>query len=162
MQATRIAALTLSLIASFAHADGPRSEKNMSLEIANQLAAAGVASCAANGYAVAVTVVDRAGTVRAVQRADNAGPHTLAASQQKAFTSASAKNTTLAMMETAQKNPGAANLVNIPGFLLLGGGVPVKVGNEVIGAIGIGGAPAGNLDEQCALAALDRVKDQLK
>lgn len=162
MQATRIAALTLSLVASFAYADGPRSEKNMSLEIANQLASAGVASCAANGYAVAVTVVDRAGTIRAVQRADNAGPHTLAASQQKAFTSASAKNTTLAMMETAQKNPGAANLVNIPGFLLLGGGVPVKVGNEVIGAIGIGGAPAGNLDEQCALAALDKVKDQLK
>ena len=160
--ATRFAALTLSLIAGFAHADGPRSEKNMSLEIANQLASAGVASCAANGYAVAVTVVDRAGTVRAVQRADNAGPHTLAASQQKAFTSASAKNTTLAMMESAQKNPGAANLVNIPGFLLLGGGVPVKAGNEVIGAIGIGGAPGGHLDEQCALAALDKVKDQLK
>jgi uncharacterized protein GlcG (DUF336 family) len=107
-------------------------------------------------------VVDRAGGVRAVQRADNAGPHTLAASQQKAFTSASAKNATLAMMETAQKNPGAANLVDIPGFLLLGGGVPVKVGNEVIGAVGIGGAPAGNLDEQCALTALDKVKDQLK
>ena len=107
-------------------------------------------------------MVDRAGSVRAVQRADNAGPHTLAASQQKAFTSASAKNTTLAMMEGAQKNPGAANLVDIPGFLLLGGGVPVKVGNEVIGAVGVGGAPGGHLDEQCALAALDKVKDLLK
>ena len=158
----KISALTLSLFAAGAQAQAVRTEKNMSLELANQVAAASVAACAANGYAVAATVVDRAGTVRAVQRADNAGPHTLAASQQKAFTSASAKNTTLAIMEAAQKNPAAANLVNIPGYLLLGGGVPVKVGNEVIGAVGIGGAPAGNLDEQCALAALDKVKELLK
>lgn len=158
----KISALALALAAAGAQAQAVRTEKNMSLELANQLAAASVAACAANGHAVAATVVDRAGTVRAVQRADNAGPHTLAASQQKAFTSASAKNTTLAIMEAAQKNPGAANLVNIPGYLLLGGGVPVKVGNEVIGAVGIGGAPAGNLDEQCALAALDKVKELLK
>jgi len=100
--------------------------------------------------------------VRAVQRADNAGPHTLGASQQKAFTSASARNSTLAMMEAAQKNPGAANLTDIPGFLLLGGGVPVKVGDEVIGAIGIGGAPGGHLDEQCALAAIEGAAALLK
>jgi uncharacterized protein GlcG (DUF336 family) len=159
----KFTALALTVAAAtLAQAQAVRSEKNMSLELANQIAAAGVAACQAGGYNVTVTVVDRAGGVRAVQRADNAGPHTLAASQQKAFTSASAKNATLAMMETAQKNPGAANLVDIPGFLLLGGGVPVKVGNEVIGAVGIGGAPAGNLDEQCAVSALDKVKDQLK
>ncbi|MDQ3058180.1 MAG: heme-binding protein [Pseudomonadota bacterium] len=158
----KISALTFSLLAATAQAQAVRTERNMSLELANQIASASVAACAASGYAVSATVVDRAGTVRAVQRADNAGPHTLGASQQKAFTSASAKNTTLAIMETAQKNPGAANLVNIPGYLLLGGGVPVKVGNEVIGAVGIGGAPAGNLDEQCALAALDKVKDLLR
>ena len=157
-----IALATLALLASTVHAQSVRTEKNMSLELANQIAAAGVAACQANGHAVAVTVVDRAGTVRAVQRADNAGPHTVEASLQKAFTSASAKSTTLAMMESAQKNPGAANLVHLPGFLLLGGGVPVKAGNEVIGAIGIGGAPGGHLDEQCAVAALDKVKDQLK
>ena len=155
-------ALTLSLAAAAASAQGVRTEKNISLELANQIAAASVAACAANGYNVAATVVDRAGVVKAVQRADNAGPHTLGASQQKAFTSASAKNTTLAIMEGAQKNPAAANLVNIPGYLLLGGGVPVKVGNEVIGAVGVGGAPGGNLDEQCALAAIDKVKEQLK
>ena len=159
----KISALALSLIAAAgANAQAVRTEKNMSLELANQIAAASVAACAANGYAVTATVVDRAGTVRAVQRADNAGPHTLGASQQKAFTSASAKNNTLAIMEAAQKNPAAANLVNIPGYLLLGGGVPVKVGNEVIGAVGVGGAPAGNLDEQCAVAAIDKVKELLK
>ncbi|WP_077003275.1 heme-binding protein [Variovorax sp. KK3] len=144
-------------------AAGPavRSEKNISLELANQLAAATVAACAANGYSVAATVVDRAGVVRAVQRADNAGSHTVAASERKAWTSASAKTPTLAMMENAQKNPGAANLVNIPGFLLLGGGVPVKSGNDVIGAVGVGGAPGGHLDEQCANAGIEKIKAQL-
>ena len=156
-----LVAVTLATT-SLAHAQSVRTEKNMSLELATQIAAAGVAACQANGYAVTVTVVDRAGSTRAVHRADNAGPHTVAASLQKAYTSASARNSTLAMMEGAQKNPGAANLVHIPGFLLLGGGVPVRAGNEVIGAVGIGGAPGGHLDDQCATAALDKVKDQLK
>lgn len=155
-------ALALSLLATAASAQGVRSERNVSLGLANQIAAATVASCTAAGYAVTATVVDRAGGIRAVQRADNAGPHTLGASFDKAYTSASAKNNTLAMMEGAQKNPAAANLVHIPGFLLLGGGVPIKVGNETIGAVGVGGAPGGHLDEQCAVAALDTVKDQLK
>ena len=155
-------ALALSLIATVASAQAVRTEKNMSLELANQIAAATVASCSAAGYNVAAAVVDRAGSVRAIQRADNAGPHTLSSSQAKAYTAASAKNTTSAMMEGAQKNPAGANLVYMPGFLLLGGGVPIKVGNEVIGAVGVGGAPGGHLDEKCAMDALDKVKDLLK
>ena len=111
-----IALLSIATANAFAQV---RTERNISLELANQAAAAGVAACAEKGYAVAVTVVDRAGTVKAVQRADNAGPHTLGSAQQKAFTAASAKGSTLAMMENAQKNPGAANLVYLPGFLLL-------------------------------------------
>jgi uncharacterized protein GlcG (DUF336 family) len=154
--------LVLLLAAGTAAAQGVRTERNVSLALANQIASATVAACTTAGYAVTATVVDRAGGVRAVQRADNAGPHTLAASLDKAFTSASAKNTTLAMMDGAQKNPAAANLVHIPGFLLLGGGVPIKVGTETIGAVGVGGAPGGHLDEQCAVAALEQVKEQLK
>ena len=159
-------ALSLAAVATLtvplSHAQAVRTERNMSLALATQLAADTVATCTTNGYAVTATVVDRAGSIRAVMRADNAGPHTLGASEQKAFTSASAKNATLAMMDGAQKNPAAANLVHIPGFLLLGGGVPVKVGTETIGAIGVGGAPGGHLDEQCAMAALDKAKDLLK
>lgn len=158
----RLSAIALLASSTLVQAQAVRTEKNISLELANEIAAAGVAACSAKGYAVTTTVVDRAGSIRAVQRADNAGPHTLGASLQKAYTSASARNNTQAMMEAAQKNPGAANLVHIPGFLLLGGGVPVRVGNDVIGAVGIGGAPGGHLDEQCAVAALDKVKDQLK
>ena len=161
---TIASALTASLLfaALGAHAQGVRTERNVSLQLANEIAAATVASCSAAGHAVTATVVDRAGGIRAVQRADNAGPHTIAASFDKAYTSASAKNATQAMMEGAQKNPAAANLVHIPGFLLLGGGVPIKVGNETIGAVGVGGAPGGHLDEQCAVAALAKVQEQLK
>ena len=138
-----------------------RVERNLSLALASQIAAESVAACAANGYGVSATVVDRAGTVRAVQRADGAGPHTLASSERKAWTAASWKSPTQALMEGAQKNPAAANLVHLPGALLLGGGVPIRAAGEVIGAVGVGGAPGGHLDEQCANAALEKVKGLL-
>ena len=62
----KIAALALSLIATAASAQAVRTEKNMSLELANQIAAATVAACAANNYNVTAAVVDRAGTLRAL------------------------------------------------------------------------------------------------
>ena len=159
---TAATALALSLLAGTAGAQAVRTEKTLSLELANQIAAATVAACAANNHNVTAAVVDRAGQLRALQRADNAGPHTIGAAQAKAYTSASARNATGAMLETVQKNPGAATLVDIPGFLVLGGGVPIRVGNEVIGAVGVGGAPGGHLDEQCANTAIAQVADLLK
>lgn len=159
---TRFAvAASLAVVFCAAQAQGVRTEKNISLELANRIASETVAACAANGYSVAAVVVDRAGVVRVAQRADNAGPHTVAAAERKAFTSASAKAPTKAMQENAQKNPGAAQLTDIPGFLLLGGGLPIKAGNDVIGAVGVGGAPGGHLDEQCAQTAIDKVKADL-
>lgn len=84
------------------------------------------------------------------------------ASHAEAYTWASARNATRAMMEAAQKNPAAANLVDVRGFLLLGGGVPIRVDNEVVGAVFVGGASGGHLDEQCAMAALEQVNEQPK
>lgn len=161
--AAAAALLVASLAAPLtAGAQSVRTERNMSLDLANRLAAETVAACAAGGYAVTATVVDRAGSVRAVQRADLAGPHSVDSSLRKAYTSASIRNSTSAVMEAAQKNPGAANLVHMPGFLLLGGGVPVRAGNEVIGAVGVGGAPSGQLDEQCATAAIETLREALQ
>lgn len=163
MKSALLATAALALASTgAAHAQALRTERTLTLQLAQQLATDTVAACAAQGHQVTAAVVDRSGQLRALQRADQAGPHTLAAAQAKAFTSASARNNTLAMMEASQKNPAAANLVHIPGFLLLGGGVPVRAGNEVIGALGVGGAPGGHLDEQCAMAALDKAKELLK
>jgi uncharacterized protein GlcG (DUF336 family) len=137
-------------------------ERNISLDVAQELAQATVEACAAKNFNVTATVVDRAGLVRAVLRADRAGPHTVEASRAKAYTAASARNNTTAIMENADKNPAARNLAAIEGFLLLGGGVPVKAGDEVIGAVGVGGAPGGHLDEECANAGLAKVQAKLK
>lgn len=137
-------------------------EKNISLDLAVNIAGETIAACSADGYNVTVAVVDRAGVLRSLMRADNAGTHTADAAKAKAFTSASSRTPTTIMAENIQKNPAAAEMVNIPGFLVLGGGVPIKVGDETIGAIGVAGAPGGHLDEACAVAALDKVKDQLK
>lgn len=137
-------------------------EKNISMALASNIATETVAACMAKGYNVTATVVDRAGWVRVSMRADNAGPHTVNASRDKAFTSVSSKALTSAMLENVQKNPIVQYVPDIDGFLIVGGGVPIKVGNEVIGAVGVGGAPNGQLDEQCALEALEKFKDQLK
>ena len=134
----------------------------MPLAIAQELAQATVEACAAKKFNVTATVVDRAGLVRAVLRADGAGPHTVEASRAKAYTAASARTTTTAIMENADKNPAARHLAAIDGFLLLGGGVPVKAGDEVIGAVGVGGAPGGHLDEECANAGLTKIQAKLK
>jgi uncharacterized protein GlcG (DUF336 family) len=137
-------------------------ERNISLGVAQELAQATVEACAAKNFNVTATVVDRAGLIRAMLRADRAGPHTVEASRAKAYTAASARNNTTAIMENADKNPAARHLAAIDGFLLLGGGVPVKAGDEVIGAVGVGGAPGGHLDEECANAGLAKVQAKLK
>jgi len=137
-------------------------ERNISLALAQEIAQGAVAACTQKNVSVTATVVDRAGLVRAVLRADNAGPHTIDASRAKAFTSVSTRAPTANLGENAQKNPGAQFLNDIPGFLLLAGGVPIRAGDVVIGAIGVGGAPAGSTDAECAVAALDLVKDKLK
>lgn len=154
--------ILLSGMASFsAMASGVLTEKNLSLELADKLAQSAIAACSAKNYNVAVTLVDNAGTPLVIKKMDHAGPHTLEASRMKAFTALSTKNPTENVMKNAQANPGAANLRDIPGFLLLAGGVPVKVGDATIGAIGVGGAPGGDLDQQCALEALKNNQSSL-
>lgn len=138
-----------------------RTEKNITLNLAMDAASAAVASCSAGNYNVAVTVVDRAGQVRAQLRADNAGPHTNDTSRRKAYMALTMRNNTGTIAENVAKNPGAAGVAQITDFIMLAGGVPIRAGNEVIGAIGVGGAPGGNLDEACANAGIDKIKSHL-
>ena len=156
-----VAALAAGSLSLAAQAD-TLSQKNLSLAQANALATSAIQACTAKNYQVTVTVVDRAGVVKAVQRTDNAGPHTVKASEMKAFTALSAKNASGKVMEAAQSNAGAQNMRDIPGFLLLAGGLPVKEGDETIGAIGIGGAPGGHLDEACAFLSASSRRSALR
>ena len=153
-------AVMAALSASAAHAQ-VRTEKNFGLALANEAAMAAVDACVKSGYAVAAVVVDRAGQVKSVARGDNTGPHTVDTSRRKAYTSVTFRTESLKLMEAWQKNPAAQNLIYVQDVIALGGGVPIRSGNEVIGAIGVGGAPGGHLDEQCAVAAIDKIKDRL-
>jgi uncharacterized protein GlcG (DUF336 family) len=136
-------------------------QKNISLALANEVAAAALQFCSAKGWKVSVAVVDRAGQLKSQLRADGAGPHTLDSSRRKAYTSASLREGTSKLLEIVQKNPSAATLPMIDGLLILGGGLPIHAGDEVIGAIGIGGAPGGHLDDQCAEAGIAKIRDRL-
>ena len=152
-----VAALAAGSVSLSAQAD-TLNQKSLSLAQANALATSAIQACTAKNYQVTVTVVDRAGVVKAVQRTDNAGPHTVKASEMKAWTALSAKNASGKVMEAAQSNAGAQNMRDIPGFLLLAGGLPGKEGGEGVGGVGIGGAPGGHLDGACAQAGIDGVE----
>jgi len=135
---------------------------SLGTQLALDLATETLAACAADGHNVAVAVTDRAGILLALVRAEGAGNHTATAATAKAYTSASSRNPTSGMAKAVNENPGAAGMVDIPGFLILAGGVPVKSGDITIGAIGVGGAPGGHLDEACAMKALENLADRLK
>jgi uncharacterized protein GlcG (DUF336 family) len=142
-------------------AQGVVTERNISATLAAEAAAAAVEACAGRGFRVTAAVVDRSGVLRALLRADGAGPHTVAASRAKAYTAASMRANTSQILETVRTNPGAARLPDIEGFLILGGGIAIRAGEEVVGAIGVGGAPGGHLDDQCAEAGIARIRDRL-
>lgn len=156
-----IAAFMATTLSSVATAEILQ-EQNIPLDLSVTLAREAVQACAKDNYNVAAAVVDRSGVLRVLMRADKAGPHTVDSARRKAYTSASLRAPTSALAKNVQENPAAAQLAAIDGFLILGGGVPVKVGEETIGAIGVGGAPGGHLDEACAMAAIRKIEDQLQ
>ena len=158
------AAVVLVLIAATsARGDGVVTTHRLSSPMASEAAGEVVASCARQGYAETAVVVDADGVRQAVLRGDGTGSHTLDSAYDKAYTAATFKNDTNALMERAKTAPGFSNLfTQLPHLILLGGGVPVKLGDEVIGAIGAAGAPGGNLDDTCAKAGLERIRDRLK
>jgi uncharacterized protein GlcG (DUF336 family) len=136
-------------------------QKNLSAAMAFTMAQTAIETCKASGYRVSVTVVGRTGELILQVRGDNASPHTVENSQRKAYTARTFR---------LPSGDWAKNLANDPvrapqfltGVVALAGALPIKVGDEVIGAIGVSGAPGGEKDEVCSKAAIDKVADQLK
>jgi uncharacterized protein GlcG (DUF336 family) len=121
-----------------------------------------VAACAKQGYRETAVVLDADGAVIAALRGDGAGIHTFDSAHDKAYTAVSFKNDTLALAERAKGENSIAPLAKLPHVMFFGGGVVLKLGDEVIGSIGASGAPGANLDDGCAHAGLDKIRDQLK
>ena len=138
-------------------AELPR-EAVLPLSLATKAATVAVEQCTKDGYRVSAAVVDRAGVVRALLREDGAGPHTVDSSRKKAYTSASVKRPTAELGELIAKMPAVQALRDMnENILMLGGGLPIEFGGEVVGGIGVGGAPGGHLDAACAQAGLESI-----
>jgi uncharacterized protein GlcG (DUF336 family) len=120
-----------------------------------------IEQCTKDGYKVSVTIVDKAGNVAASIRGDGTNPHTMEFSRLKAYTSRTRGQTSLEFMKLVS-DPANAYLRQIPNVVAVGGGVPIKVGNEVIGGVGVSGAPGGEKDDACANAGLAKVEAALK
>ncbi len=118
---------------------------------------AAMVTCHADGRVLAVAIVDRGGNLVALRRDDGVGPHNTAAAQRKAYTALSTKTATWLLAANARASAETANLNTVDTLLLLGGGVPLMVEGELIGAIGIAGAGGPATDEACAMAAIDNV-----
>ncbi len=121
-----------------------------------------VAECARQGYTETAVLVDVDGVRQAVLRGDRAGAHTLDSAFEKAYTAASFKSDTSALVERAKTAPIATLLAKLPNTLLFGGGLVIKFGDELIGAIGASGAPGADLDDGCSRAGLEKIRDRLK
>jgi len=156
-----LAALAAALFAPQAMAADVLVTHRLSAALANEAVGAGVAACAKQGYAETVVVVDSDGVRQAVLRGDNAGIHTLDSANDKAYTALTFKTDTAALVERA-KTTMLANLTSrLPHLLLFPGGLVIKIGDEVVGAIGAAGAPGGDLDIGCATAGLNAIRDRL-
>lgn len=156
--------ITLAMTSGFAVAapDQIAQRKDVSLALANDLLNAALTACHADGRTAVAAVVDRGGNLVAVQRDDDVGPHNTLAAQRKAYTALSTKTSTRLLAERARANPDAENLNTLDELLLLGGGVPLNVEGQVIGAIGVAGAGGAANDEGCAMAAINKVLPTLK
>lgn len=155
-------AFCAAFLVTYAHAQGLLQTHRIAAGLANEAVAAAVDKCASQGYTETAILVDADGVEQAALRGDRAGAHTLDSAFSKAFTAASFKTDTTALVERSKTVPVLVNLFKLPHLLLLGGGIVIKMGDEVVGAIGASGAPGGNLDDACANAGLDKIKDQLK
>jgi uncharacterized protein GlcG (DUF336 family) len=162
MKLSLLSALCVACLVSQAQAQGLLQTHRISADLANQAVAAAIAKCASQGYAETAVLVDADGVRQAVLRGDRAGAHTLDSAFAKAYTAASFKTDTSALVARSKTVPVLANLFKLSHLLLLGGGVVIKLGDEAIGAIGAAGAPGGDLDDACARAGLDKIKGQLK
>jgi len=107
-------------------------------------------------------VVDADGVTIVALRGDGTGAHTLDSAHDKAYTAASFKNDTLALAERAKGEDSIAPLSKLPHVMFFGGGVVIKLADETIGAIGAAGAPGGKLDDGCARAGLEKIRDRLE
>jgi uncharacterized protein GlcG (DUF336 family) len=134
--------------------------KEFSYAVAKSIAENALEDCKTRGFAVSVVVVDRGGNTVVSLRADNASVHTTENARRKAYTAMTFKMTAAEFLKRMETEPVRRQQATLPNVIGIDGGVPIKVGNDVIGGVGLSGSPG--VDEPCVMAGLDKVKDQLQ
>jgi uncharacterized protein GlcG (DUF336 family) len=152
-----VLAITLS---SSAYSQGLVTERNIPLAMAQTIANAAMDKCKEMGFKVSVTVVDRAGLPIVMLRGDGAGLHTPEGSDRKAYTARTFRAPSADFVKRMLNDPSAVGSKEYSRVLALPGGLPIKVGEDVVGAVGVSGSPG--KDDDCSKAGIDKVADQLK
>jgi uncharacterized protein GlcG (DUF336 family) len=135
--------------------------KSLAPATALDLAQAALAECQQRGYQVAIAIVDRSGVVQVVLRDRYAGPHTPATASGKAWTAATFRSSTSNLFAISQPGMMRAGIRNLPGAVIIGGGLVIESGGSLVGAIGVSGAPGGDADEACAKAGIEAIQGKL-
>jgi uncharacterized protein GlcG (DUF336 family) len=139
---------------------------SLPLALAVKAATKAIATCASDGYPVSAAVVDTSGVIKLEARGDHSTIGTRTSAFRKAYTVVTfgpifkfeASSTFAA---AAAKNPAGPALGTLPDIALLPGAVAIKVGDEIVAALGVGGSPGGDKDEVCAQAGVASIKDDL-
>jgi uncharacterized protein GlcG (DUF336 family) len=136
--------------------------KALTPETATRAAQAALAKCRADGYQVAVAVVDRSGLVQVVIRDRFAGAHTPETATNKAWSAVSFRTNTTDLEKMTRAGQPSSGIRNLPRVVAVGGGVMIEAGGSIIAGIGVSGAPGGDADEACAKAGIKAIADSLE
>jgi uncharacterized protein GlcG (DUF336 family) len=129
--------------------------------LALELAQAALKACRDRGFQVAVAVVDRFGVTQVLLRDALAGAHTPDMAAAKARTAVSFRASTEQLNALTQAGQVNSAVRHLPGYVFLGGGVPVEAAGAIVGGIGVSGAPGGPEDDACARAGIAEIEDRL-
>jgi uncharacterized protein GlcG (DUF336 family) len=149
-----------AVLSATAAAQGLITQKNVPLGMAQTIAQAALAQCESMGFKVSVVVVDRGGLPIVMLRGDGAGLHTPEGAERKAYTARTFSQPSADFVKRLVDRPDTVGSRQYSRVLALGGGLPIKAGNEVVGAVGVSGSPG--KDDVCSQAGIDKVTDQLK
>ena len=147
-------------LSSAVSAQGLVTQKNISRAMAQTIAQAALAQCEGMGFKVSVAVVDRGGLTIVMLRGDGAGLHTPEGAERKAYTARTFSQPSADFVKRLSDRPDTVGSRQYTRVLALGGGLPVKAGNEVVGAVGVSGSPG--KDDVCSQAGIDKVAEQLR
>ena len=162
MSVTTLRLATIGLACAFAvPASAQLARKDLSATTAMTIAQTALDTCTKQGYTVSVTIVGRSGEILLQVRGDNSPPHTLENSMRKAYTSRTTRAPSGELVKRLKDNP-QLSFVNLTNVIAAQGALPIKIGDDVVGAVGVSGAPGGDKDEACVKAGLDKVADLLK